>query len=63
MGSASLPSHLLVFLIWKPPLGRGLVVAPPDMTFVRNAPKLSLLNEASIVAKTDLFGETAMTAG
>jgi hypothetical protein len=44
-------------------LGRGLVVAPPDMTFVRNAPKLSLLNEASIVAKTDLFGETAMTAG
>jgi hypothetical protein len=63
MGSASLPSHLDLFLRTMPDLGSASVLAPPDITLVRKLLAFSLLKAAVMVATTDLLGLTAIRAG
>jgi hypothetical protein len=57
------PSHAATFLTLNPDFGKSVTRALPDITFVRKELRFSLLKEAVIVANTDLFGLTAMTAG
>ena len=63
IGAASFPSHAAVFLKLKPFLGKSDTRELPLVTLVRKELKFSLLKEAVIVAKADLLGETAITAG